>query len=144
MFSLEDISLPEYCALAKRPSDVIIHCWFGPGGTVSPAHTDPYHNLFAQVVGEKYIRLYSPDYSDCMYPHPGKISHNSFRHRESAPQHIPSGHCCTGSCSVSQISGRTILGGGCSPWRSSVYSPKGFKLLVDSLAVVALRAIVEC
>lgn len=35
---------------------------------VTPPHTDPYHNLLAQVVGRKYVRLYRPDATPGLYP----------------------------------------------------------------------------
>ncbi|CAO3599815.1 unnamed protein product [Absidia cylindrospora] len=81
-----DISVPDYCYVEPQPSewytqpapsDVIKHAWFGPQGTVSPLHQDPYHNLLAQVVGRKYIRLYSPAQSDALYPHDGMMSNTS-------------------------------------------------------------------
>lgn len=60
-----DILEPDYCSLGELQS---INAWFGPSRTVSPLHTDPHENLLAQVVGCKYVRLYSPDYSAHVYP----------------------------------------------------------------------------
>lgn len=79
-----DISIPDYCytnppppapgtPLASKPAqptleEPLLNAWFGPVGTVSPLHTDPYHNILCQVVGKKYVRLYSPEESGRIYP----------------------------------------------------------------------------
>lgn len=42
--------------------------WLGPKGTRTPLHTDPYHNIFSQVLGYKYVRLYPPEATRSVYP----------------------------------------------------------------------------
>lgn len=57
-----DIMTPDYCALLLEDEEddrdagsVAANAWFGPSGTVSPLHNDPFHNLLAQVVGTKRV-----------------------------------------------------------------------------------------
>ncbi|CAJ2513721.1 Uu.00g018400.m01.CDS01 [Anthostomella pinea] len=67
-----DILIPDYCYTSPplHPTDPaadqpeleapLLNTWFGPPGTITPLHTDPYHNILAQAVGRKYVRLYAP------------------------------------------------------------------------------------
>ncbi len=79
-----DIAIPDYCYTNPPPlasgtplsqkeqqpklEEPLLNAWFGPAGTISPLHTDPYHNILCQVVGKKYIRLYNPTETDKLYP----------------------------------------------------------------------------
>lgn len=75
-----DICVPDLCwadvpghpcdeSKNQRTLDVPqLNAWFGPAGTITPLHTDGYHNVLAQVVGAKYVRLYPPWAGEAMRP----------------------------------------------------------------------------
>ncbi|KAI9672096.1 MAG: hypothetical protein M1831_001909 [Alyxoria varia] len=52
----------------SEPVDPLLNIWLGPANTVSPAHTDPHHNILVQVFGRKYVRLFAPEETTSMYP----------------------------------------------------------------------------
>ncbi|KAJ3280073.1 Lysine-specific demethylase 8 [Borealophlyctis nickersoniae] len=79
-----DITIPDYCYCSPSDDDdddndaeVVTNAWFGPRGTISPLHTDPRQNVFAQVVGYKYVRLYAPDETRNVYPCEGVLGNTS-------------------------------------------------------------------
>ncbi|KAK9072577.1 hypothetical protein SSX86_009012 [Deinandra increscens subsp. villosa] len=71
-----DIVTPDYC-FAGGTEMKSVNAWFGPAGTVTPLHHDPHHNILAQVVGKKYIRLYPASFSEELYPHSESMLQNS-------------------------------------------------------------------
>jgi len=65
----KDIIQPEYVVPLEEDveNQARINAWFGPAGTLTPLHYDIQNNIFAQVVGSKYIRLYRPEEADRLY-----------------------------------------------------------------------------
>ena len=87
----KDICIPDYCSLEDwdmksdglesvglmPEGEVSINAWFGPAGTKSQLHQDPYHNLLSQVVGSKFVRLYAPCEKKRLYCHDGMMQNTS-------------------------------------------------------------------
>ncbi|KAM7274081.1 hypothetical protein ACFE04_028745 [Oxalis oulophora] len=72
----KDISIPDYCFTGGGEIRSL-NAWFGPAGTVTPLHHDPHHNILAQVIGKKYVRLYPASVSEELYPYSETMLCNS-------------------------------------------------------------------
>ncbi|KAF2555157.1 hypothetical protein F2Q68_00017057 [Brassica cretica] len=72
----DDICIPDYCFVGGGDLQSL-NAWFGPAGTVTPLHHDPHHNILAQVVGKKYVRLYPSSLQDELYPYSETMLCNS-------------------------------------------------------------------
>ena len=72
----EDIDTPPYCSLGDG-AEQQTNAWFGPPNTVSPLHHDPHHNLLAQALGYKYVRLYAPAETPRLYVHGERLLCNT-------------------------------------------------------------------
>lgn len=58
--------LPEYLVPQSPRSGFF---WFGPAGTITPAHHDMTNNMMAQVIGRKRVRIVSSVFQPQMYNH---------------------------------------------------------------------------
>ncbi|KAK2641316.1 hypothetical protein Ddye_023079 [Dipteronia dyeriana] len=72
----KDICIPDYC-FAGGGELQSLNAWFGPARTVTPLHHDPHHNILAQVVGKKYIRLYPASLAEELHPYTETMLSNS-------------------------------------------------------------------
>ena len=75
----EDILTPDYCFTGDSDEEPDINVWIGPGGTVSPAHTDKKHNVLCQVAGFKYVAVFYPDQGPALYPDTTPMFENTSR-----------------------------------------------------------------
>lgn len=64
----KDFANPDYTVLGDDGEPHTVNVWIGPERTVTPLHYDPDHNLLAQVVGYKYVRLYRQEDARVLAP----------------------------------------------------------------------------
>ena len=74
-----DIAIPDYifCNSGAAEPRVTTQAWLGPQGTYTPFHTDSTHNLLAQVVGIKRVRLLAPQATPYMHAAPPPLENTS-------------------------------------------------------------------
>lgn len=61
-----DFETPEICDIFLNPClhNAMTHMWFGVKGTFTPLHFDKYNNILSQIVGQKYVLLVDPKFSE--------------------------------------------------------------------------------
>ncbi|KAG9126940.1 hypothetical protein FRC07_001316 [Ceratobasidium sp. 392] len=67
---------PAYCGPPGNDEQLVVNAWCGGQGANSPAHTDPYYNIYVQVVGHKHIWLAPPEATPGMYAYNGASGSN--------------------------------------------------------------------
>ena len=84
----EDFEISDFLHVGKSEFErsESVNCWFGPKGTVTPLHHDPKHNILCQVVGYKFLRIYSPKQSEKLYAREGILSNTSQIDIDSDPE----------------------------------------------------------
>jgi lysine-specific demethylase 8 len=73
----KDVIIPDYCALVDSKEPELLNCFIGPCTSISPLHTDPRHNFFCQIRGQKFVRLIDPKFSDQIYLYDNFLQANS-------------------------------------------------------------------
>ncbi|GFH60730.1 hypothetical protein CTEN210_17206 [Chaetoceros tenuissimus] len=68
-----DVITPSQCG---EGGPIQTNAWIGTGGTRTPLHFDTYSNLFIQLVGSKYVRLYNQSEREKLYVLKGKDGSN--------------------------------------------------------------------
>ena len=92
------------CAMSSSSVDGIAFTYAShvAGVQVTPLHTDPHHNLLAQVIGRKYVRLYPPASTNALRPFTvGLVQNSSQVDMDSADAfqsiaHLPFKECVLG------------------------------------------------
>ena len=69
----QDFEIPEWCNAGRFER---CNVWLGTSGTVTPLHFDSYDNIFGQIVGYKFIRLYLESDSKYLYKSGGSWEEN--------------------------------------------------------------------
>jgi lysine-specific demethylase 8 len=63
----QDFDTPPYC-LANVAMKVSL--WVGAPGTITDIHYDMFHNFAAQLSGTRRVTLFSPEFTERLYPYP--------------------------------------------------------------------------
>ena len=84
-FLKEDVSVPELALAVSDENTILSNCWIGTRNTITELHRDSYENLFVQVCGSKYIRLYAPNQAKNLYVSSGS-------------SHAAQGNCSAVTC----------------------------------------------
>lgn len=74
---LADLEPAAVRKLMGGEEEYLRNAWIGPRGASSPCHVDPYDNVYVQISGRKFFRLYDPEQRPWLYPYPSGTQTNS-------------------------------------------------------------------